>query len=177
MAMPDATSPPTTPYLEQGDALLGSLITANLYDGSGTDTSQPGAFVEALVPSAGGLLWTNKTTAGNAMLLAGTIGVEVGASSSHGRVIGPLLAALLQQDPAHSSLLTVIADAQGRITQNGYLRASSRDYGLAAAFSADGGAGGQEPDATSYHADALAAVVEALVQRWRERPNSPLCSF
>jgi hypothetical protein len=163
-------------YLLRADAVVSSLVTAKLYDGASSG-SQPGTFLAALVPSLGGAVWTDRPTAGNAALLGGSLRIEVEASSKNGLLIGPLLAALLQPAPAHSSLLTVLTDATGRIAQDGYVRASSRQYDVARALSADGGTGAEASGATTYDADALAWVIEGLAQRWFEHPNPPECGF
>jgi hypothetical protein len=64
----------------------------------------------------------------------------------------------------------------GNPVQTDYLRASSKDFHYATVFSPDGGIGGQEPDATSYRADAVAAVIEGLTQLWRGTPSVQPCS-
>jgi hypothetical protein len=123
------------------------------------------------------VLLSNKTTLGNAYLLAGLVRILSGSTSRYGYLLGHLIAALVQQMPANSSLLSAVTDSQGRVVQQGYLRAASRDFSLAVSFSPDGGAAGPEPGASSYLTAALAEMVESFTQRWRERPNPPPCGL
>jgi hypothetical protein len=175
----DAEALPPSGYLKQADELVGDLLAAHLWDGATMPGSDPGAFFEGLVPSAQGgpVLLTNKTTHGNAYLLAGMVRILSGSTTSYGYLIGHLIAALVQQMPANSSLLSAVTDTQGRVVQQGYLRATSRDFSLAVAFSPDGGTAGPEPGASSYITTALADMVESLTEHWRERPNPPACGL
>jgi hypothetical protein len=171
-------------YWNDANAIAQSLVTAGLFDGNipvaeaGIPSPVPaGAFMEALVPSTSAID-TNKTTIGNAWLLGAIHRVGVGMLSPYTDVLQPqLLVAVTQQTPANSSLFTVVTDTQsGNPVQTEYLRASSKDFHYATVFSPDGGTGGQEPGATSYRADATAAVIEGLTQLWRGIPNAPPCS-
>jgi hypothetical protein len=179
----DAESVPASDYLKQADDLLGAMVTAGLWDGSTTAGSDPGAFLQGLVPAQGGspLLLTNKTTFGNAYAMGGVVRVLAGSSTNNGYLLGHLIAALAQTMPANSSLLTAVTDMQGHVIQEGYLDATSRDFSLPVAFAPDGGVVGAGADAGSpspqYRTAALAAVIEAFAQRWRERPNPPACGL
>jgi hypothetical protein len=171
-------------YWNEANTIAQSLVTAGLFDGSipvaeaGIPNPVPaGAFMEALVPSTGAID-TNKTTIGNAWLLGGVHRVGVGVLGPLTEVLTPQLAvAVAQQTPANSSLFTVVVDTQtGNPVQTDYLRASSKNFHYATVFSPDGGTGGQEPGATSYRADAVAAVIEGLTQLWRGTPSAPTCA-
>jgi len=166
-------------YWNEAGTIAQSLVTAGLFDGTMTPTTSgpPGAFMEGLVPSTGALD-TNKTTIGNAWLLGAVHRVGVGMPSQLTDVLQPQLrAAIVQQTPANSSLFTVVVDTQsGNPVQTDYLRASSKDFHYATVFSPDGGTGGPEPGATSYRADAVAAVIEGLTQLWRGTPSAPTCA-
>ena len=171
-------------YWNEATTLMQSLGAAGLFDGTipvGSEVALPnpapvGAFMEALVPSTGAID-TNKTTIGNAWLLGAAYRVGVGFPSQISDVLRPqLFLAVTQQSPANSSLFTVVVDTQsGNPVQTDYVRASSKSFHYATAFSPDGGTGGQEPGATSYRADAVAAVIEGLTQLWRGTPNAPPC--
>lgn len=171
-------------YWNEGNTIIQGLVAAGLFDGvlpmaeAGIPTPAPvGAFMEALVPTTGAID-TNKTTLGNAWLLGAIHRVNRGVPSQVSDGLQPqLLAAVTQQTPANSSLFTVLVDTQtGNPIQTDYLRAASKDFHYATVFSPDGGTGGQEPGATSYRADAVAAVIEGLTQLWRGTPNPPPCS-
>jgi hypothetical protein len=169
-------SQPTSAYLKQADTIVGALLTANLWDGALSPGAAPGAFFEGLLPSVGAAL-TNKTTLGNAYLLGGVVRILTGSSTNNAFVDGHLIAAFVQSTAPHTNFLSALTNAQDQVVQQGYLRATSRDFGLAVAFAPDGGPDGQEPGATNYRTDALAAVIEGFVQRWRERPNPPPCGM
>jgi len=180
----DASTPTQSMYWNEANAIVQSMVTAGIFDGNipddeaGIPSPVPaGAFMEALVPSTSAID-TNKTTIGNAWLLGAVHRVGVGMLAPLTDVVQPqLLVAVTQQTPANSSLFTVVTDTQtGNPVQTEYLRASSKDFHYATAFSPDGGTGGQEPGATSYRADATAAVIEGLTQLWRGTPNAPPCS-
>lgn len=173
-----------TAYSNEANTIIQSLVTAGLFDGvlpmgeAGIPSPAPvGAFMEALVPSSGAID-TNKTTIGNAWLLGAVHRVNRAVPMQVSDGVQPqLVAALTQQTPANSSLFTVLVDTQtGNTVQTDYLRAGSKDFHYATLFSPDGGSGGQEPGATSYRADAVAAVIEGLTQLWQGTPNPPPCS-
>ena len=180
----DASVLTQSEYWNDANTIAQSLVAAGLFDGAvpmgeaGIPNPAPvGAFMEALVPSTTAMD-TNKTTLGNAWLLGGVHRVGAGMPTQLTDVLQPqLLAAIGQQTPASSSLFTVVVDTQtGNPVQSDYLRASSKDFHYATSFSADGGTGGPEPGATSYRADAVAAVIEGLTQLWRGTPNAPPCA-
>jgi hypothetical protein len=169
--------PPLTYFIEAGE-IVQALTSVNLFDGatSPPNPAPPGAFMEAFVPSTS-VTVTNKTTIGNAWLLGGFHRAAFGAPSKYAYVLGELRAALVQTMPANSSLYSVVADpTSGIAIQTDYLRAASKDYHFALLFSADGGAGAEEPGSTSYRSDAVAAMVEGLTQLWIGRQNPPQCS-
>jgi hypothetical protein len=167
-------------YSDEATALVQSLVDANLFDGTmspPTKGAPPGAFLEALIPSTGAID-TNKTTLGNAWLLGGMHRVALGTPSHLSDILlGQLDAALIQQTPANSSLYTAVVDTvSGNAIQTDYLRAVSKSFHYATAFSPDGGTGGQEQGADSYRSDATAAVIESLTQLWRGRQQATPCS-
>jgi hypothetical protein len=167
-------------YWNEATTTMQSLAASGLFDGTipvGAEVGLPnpapvGAFMEALVPSTGAID-SNKTTIGNAWLLGAAHRVRVGLASQVSDVLQPqLLLAVGQQTHANSSLFTVVVDTQtGNPVQTDYLRASSKTFHYATVFSPDGGTGAQEPGATSYRADAVAAVIEGLTQLWRGTPS------
>jgi hypothetical protein len=172
-------------YWDRASTIMQSLGAAGLFDGTipvGAEAGVPnpapvGAFMEGLVPSTGAID-TNKTTIGNAWLLGAAHRVGIGYGSKISDVLRPqLFLAISQQTPASSSLFTVVVDSQtGHPVQTDYLRASSKDFHYATVFSPDGGTGGQEPGATSYRADAVAAVIEGLTQLWRGTSSGQSCA-
>ncbi len=171
-------------YWNEGNTIIQAMVAAGLFDGvlpmgeAGIPNPAPaGAFMEALVPSTGAID-TNKTTLGNAWLLGAVHRVNGAVPSQVSDGLQPQLAvAVAQQTPANSSLFTVLVDTQtGNPVQTDYLRAASKDFHYATVFSPDGGTGGPEPGATSYRADAVAAVIEGLTQLWRGTPNPPPCA-
>jgi hypothetical protein len=175
-----AQPPPDLTYVTEADALLGSLVQAKVWDGIPAAGSDPAAFVEGILPAAGGgagALLTNKTTLSNAYILGAVIRIRSMATTNYGFLSGHLIAAFVPTTTPHSNLLSVLTDLQGQVVQQGYLRASSRAFGLAVAYSPDGGAAGEEPGAASYRADALAAMIEGFMQRWRQRPDPPPCGM
>jgi hypothetical protein len=167
-------------YLGEADAIVQALLGgsgAALWDGSSSPVLTPGAFLEGVVPSQAGALLTNKTTLSTSFLLGGIHRLIVSRGSTAGFVLGQLRAALLQATPAHSSLFTVLTDANGFALQDGFLRASSRDWNYATALGpgAERGAA-EETGARAYRADANHAVAEGLDQLWRTATSGPLCA-
>jgi hypothetical protein len=179
----DADTLPPSNYLDQADKLIDALLAAKLWDGATMPGSDPGAFFEGLVPSGlpgqGGspVILSNKTTFSNAYLMAGLVRILEGSTTQNGYLLGHLIAALAQIKPGNTSLLSAVTDTHGNPVQQGYLRATSRDYSVPVAFAADGGVVGPETPTPQYLTSALAASVEAFVQRWRERPNPPACGL
>jgi hypothetical protein len=178
----DAGAPPSTAYLLEGARLADALEAASLWNGPTTfdldaGAPPPGAYMEGVVASTGVKL-TNVTTLGTAFLLGAMHRVATEAGWDLYPRLGQMRAALLDEQPAHSSLYSVVTDmSTGYPIQTDYLRAASRSWGFATAFVPDGGAGGQEPGATSYRADAAAAMVEGLMQLWLGRQNAPPCGY
>jgi hypothetical protein len=168
----------TEPYLAEADILATALTGSagiKLWDGAASSGTTPGAFVEGVVPSDGNALMTDKTTAGNAFLLGGIHRLAIGRGTKSSYVLGQIRAALLQITPAHSSLFTVVTNASGIASQDGYLRASSRNWNYATVFM-PGGGGAEEPSAREYRADALNAVAEGFNQLWYGGQNAPQCA-
>jgi hypothetical protein len=160
-------------YFQRSAALLDALSSAQMWDGVAEhDAGTPGTYVEALLPpaapDAAAVALTNRTTAGNALLLGGLrrLSVAYGNDSLwHARQLRP---ALLQSAPTHSSLFSVVSGQQG------FFRAASRGWDFAAA---PDGASGQEPRAQSYRAAAVAAAIEGLTQLWVAQPNELACVY
>jgi hypothetical protein len=167
------------PYWGQATTIVQALATTGMFDGTITPPAPhtPGAFMEAFIPATAAMD-QNKTTLGNAWLLGGFHRVASGMVSQLSDVVlGQLRAALIQQKPANSSLYSVVTNASGSGSiQTAYLRASSKDFHYALLFSPDGGTGSQEPAATSYRSDAVAAMVEGFTQLWIGRASPPQCS-
>lgn len=180
----DASALTPSLYWNEATSIEQSMATAGLFDGAlamgdaGINPSTPGAFMEALIPSTMAID-TNKTTIGNAWLLGAVHRVALGMPSQIGDSLRPqLLAAISQQMPANTSLYTIVVDPKsGYANQTDYVRAGSKDFHYATVFSPDGGTdGGQEPGATSYRADATAAVIEGLTQLWRGTQAAAPCA-
>jgi hypothetical protein len=119
---------------------------------------------------------TDKTTLGNAFLLGGAHRLAVVRGTTAVYVLGQLRAALLQSMPQNSSLFSVVTDSNGFPVQDGFLRATSKNWGYAAAFSPDGGSA-LEIDAKEYRADAMNAVAEGLGELWYGVQNGPPCAL
>jgi hypothetical protein len=169
-----------TYWLAGGDVAT-ALTNAGLFDGVSNPPPPPatppvGAFMEGLVLSGAQVL-TNKTTLGNAILLGGFHRVSVGQGSMLSYVLGEVRSSLLQLQPAHTSLLSIVTDSNGNLIQQSYLRAGSKAFGYALAFSPAGeGGGGQEPGATDYRSDAVHAMVEGLTQLWHGSSHDAPCA-
>jgi hypothetical protein len=165
-------------YWQDATTIVQALATANLFDGtmSPSQPPPPGAFMAAFIPSTAATD-TNKTTIGNAWLLGGFGRVAVGLVSHLSDVVlGQLRAALIEESPPNSSLYSVVTDMGGSSIQTAYLQAASKSYGYDVLFSPDGGTGGQDPTATSYRSDAVAAMVEGFTQLWIDAANPVSCS-
>ncbi len=163
-------------YWGAGAALASAMTSAGLFDGTASPPTPPppGAFMEGLVLSSGGLL-TNKTTIGNAIMLGGLHRVVVGAGASAAYALGELRSALVQFAPASSSLFTIVTDSAGNPEQQAYLRAGSKSFGYALAYPVDAGA--LEPGSTNYRSDAVHAMVEGFSQLWRGAPDDARCAL
>ena len=170
----DSGQPPEA-YWGDGAALASAMVSAGLFDGTASPPSPPppGAFMEGLVLSSGGLL-TNKTTLGNAIMLGGLHRVVVGAGASVAYALGELRSALVQFAPASSSLFTIVTDSTGNPEQQAYLRAGSKSFGYALAYPVDAGA--LEPGSSNYRSDAVHAMVEGFSQLWRGAPDDARCA-
>jgi len=165
----DAETLPANVYWNEANTIVTAMNAAGLWDGA--TPPNPGAFFEGLLPAANAVL-TDKPVLGNAMLLGGFHRVSVGIGSTLAPLLGSIKQALMQQQPDNSSLFSVVAGGAG---QDSFLRASSSDWHFALAFGVDGGAGGQEPGATQYRAEAVADAIEGLTQIWHGRSNPPQC--
>jgi hypothetical protein len=163
-------------YWVSGASLATAMTAMGLFDGTASASpppSPPGAFMEGLILSSGALL-TDKTTTGNAVFLGGFHRVVLGAGSTLGFQLGELRAALVQFSPAHSSLFTIVTDANGNPEQQAYLRAGSKAFGYALAYPTDAGA--IEPGAANYRSDATHTMVEGLTQLWHGAPDDVRCA-
>jgi hypothetical protein len=130
--------------------------------------------MEGLIPSSG-VKMTNMTTLSAAFLMGGLDRVVAVTGWDNVVQVGQMHNALLQVQPANSSLYSVVTDTNNFPIQSDYLRAASQTWGYAISFLPDGGDAGTEPGAASYRADAAAAMVEGFQLRWRRRPNAPPC--
>jgi len=168
---------PVNTYWHEADAVVTGMVGASLWngmiapDGGIVSNPAPGAFFEGILHPDGGTM-TNMTTLGNSLLLGGFHRVAAGIGSSARYVPVQIRDALTQRLPTSSSLFSVVGDLAGQMA---YVRAASSSWGLAVSFGADGGAGGPEPGATEYRADATFAVLEGLTQIWQGRMNPPQC--
>jgi len=176
---PEASSPVEPIYWLEGNDLAGALTAAGLFDGTATPPTPPppGALMEGLILSGQQLL-TNKTTIGNAIMLGGFHRVATGEGSLLSYQLGEMRAALAQLQPANSSLLTIVTDASGDPLQQSYLRAGSKEFGYAVAYSpgSEGVGLGVEEGATNYRSDAVHAMVEGVTQVWHGASNDARCA-
>jgi len=78
---------------------------------------------------------------------------------------------------ANTSLTTIVIQ-NGNTVQQAYLRAGSKAFGYAAAYSPGGDpvAQGQEPGATNYVSAANHAMVEGFSQLWVGAANDARCA-
>jgi hypothetical protein len=176
----DASAPLQPPYLVMAAALGDAMTKAMLWDGPTAAAADgglgsPGAFLEGLLPSAGGALLTNKTVLTSAYFLGGMHRVALGQGYDNVYQLGSTRSALTQLLPGHSSFLSAVTDMNGNPLQQAYLRATSKGWSYAVSFDADGGAGGQEPGATSYQSAAGHAMIEGLAQLWHGNPHGASC--
>jgi hypothetical protein len=165
-------------YWDAGNALAASLAAAGLFDGSASPPSPPppGAFMEGLVLSSSQLL-TDKTTIGNAIMLGGFHRVATGQAGPQTYMLGEIRSAFTQITPVNTSFLSVVTDSNGNLVQQSYLRATSKDYGYAVAYSIGESAGtGLEQGATNYRSDAVHAMVEGLTQLWHGSTHDANCA-
>jgi hypothetical protein len=185
---PDASSLFET-YWVAGAGVATAMTNAGLFDGNTNPPPAPavppvGAYMEGLILSGSQLL-TNKVTLDNAIMLGGSHRVQVGAGSPLAYQLGELRSALggvpvgtLQL--ASTSLFTIVTDANEDLLQQSYLRAGSKAFGDAVAYTpgAEGGPEGTalEPGATSYRSDAVHAMIEGISQLWHGAPNDARCA-
>jgi hypothetical protein len=165
-------------YWTAGDDLAGAVTNAGLFDGTPTPSAPPppGALMEGLILSGQQLL-TDKTTVGNAIMLGGFHRVVIGEGSTLSYQLGEMRAALTQLQPANSSLLSVVTDAGDPIQQS-FLRAASKGFGYAVAYSPGGDGGGEGPEvgATNYRSDAVHAMIEGITQIWYGAAGDTRCA-
>jgi hypothetical protein len=180
----DANTTLLEAYWVAGAGVAAAMTNAGLFDGNTNPPPAPapppvGAYMEGLILSGSQLL-TNKTTIGNAIMLGGSHRVQVGAGSPLAYQLGEIRAALTQLQPANSSLLSVVTDQNGDLIQQSYLRAGSKAFGYAVAYTpgAEGGPEGttQEPGATNYRSDAVHAMIEGISQLWHGAANDARCA-
>jgi hypothetical protein len=135
--------------------------------------------MEGLILSGSQVL-TNKATIDNSIMLGGAHRVQVGAGSPLAYQLGEIRSALTQLQPARTSLLSIVTDQNGNLIQQSYLRAGSKAFGYAVAYTpgAEGGPEGtaQEQGATNYRSDAVHAMVEGLSQLWHGAANDARCA-
>jgi len=168
----DGGLPPPPPYWAAGAALAKAMATAGLFDGSTNPPTppNPGAFVAGLVPSSG-LVLTDKTSIGNAIMLGAFHRIAYGFGSTLAYELGEVRQALTEVTTCNTSLLTVVCDSNGPV-QQGFLTATSKAYGLP--VSPDGG--GSPPGASDYQTEATIAMVEGLNQLWRGSTHIASCA-
>jgi hypothetical protein len=184
---PDAAGPVGPVYYQAVIALAGAMSTDGLFDGTMAPPPAPaiqpvGALMEGLILSGQQLL-TNKTTIGNVIYLGGLHRVAVGAGVPQSYQLGQIRSALGWSPPgtlqlANTSLLTIVTDTSGDLLQQTYLRAGSKTFHFAQAYSPGGEpvAQGQEPGATNYLTAANHAMVEGFTQLWYGAANDPRCA-
>jgi hypothetical protein len=170
------------------NALASSIANAGLFDGTTTPPASPaqqpvGTLMEGLILSGQQLL-TDKTTIGNAIYLGGLHRVAIAAGSPQSYELGEIRSGLGVipvggvVHVAHTDLLTIVTDVNGDLLQQAYLRAGSKGFDYADAYSPGGDpvAQGQEPGATNYRVDANHAMIEGFTQLWYGAPNDARCS-
>jgi hypothetical protein len=175
----DGSVPAQSVYWLAGNDLVASVTGAGLFDGTTNPSTPPpvGALMEGLVLSDHQILG-NKTTLGNAIMLGGFHRVAVGEGSVLAYELGEIRAALVRLQPASSSLLSIVTDPDGDVIQQSYLRAGSKEFGYAVAYSTggDGAGAGLETGADHYRSDAVHAMVEGFTQLWHGSSNAPRCA-
>jgi len=184
----DSGLPGVTPYDTVANAVAGSLSTAGLFDGTTTPPASPaqqpvGALMEGVILSGQQLL-TDKTTIGNAIYLGGLHRAAVAAGAPLAYQLGEIRSALGvipvggTLHVAQTDLLTVVTDSSGDLIQQTYLRAGSKSFHYADAYSpgSEPVEQGQEPGAANYRVDANHAMVEGFTQLWYGAPNDARCA-
>jgi hypothetical protein len=170
---------PQPVYWLAADDLAGSMTSAGLFDGTPTPPTPPppGALMEGIVLSGQQLL-TDKTTISNAIMLGGFHRVVSGEGSQLSYQLGEMRAALVQVQPANSSLLSIVTDGIGDVVQQSYLRAGSKSFGYAVAYSPGGDGPGEVPEvgASNYRSDAVHAMIEGITQIWYGAANDARCA-
>ncbi|MGD0529095.1 MAG: hypothetical protein ABSE49_28410, partial [Polyangiaceae bacterium] len=184
---PDGMASNIAAYDVAANALATSMSNVGLFDGTTMPPPAPavqpvGALMEGIILSTGQLL-TNKTVIGNAVYLGGMHRVAVSSGAPLSYQLGEIRSALggVPQGTiqlASTSLFTIVTDANGDLLQQAYLRAGSKDFHYAEAYSpgAEPIEQGQEPGATNYLASANHAMIEGLTQIWYGAANDSRCA-
>jgi hypothetical protein len=154
--------------LEIFEALNGNAGSApqTMWDGAGPGESDAavmgaGGYFEAYSPSTH-VLFSNKTTRGNALLYAAMHRYQIDVASEFVWQL-PLFRALFTSDTGQS---TGLYDVLGGGLQAAYFRATSQAFGPAVTYLADGGLGGPDPTSGSYTTVASMAAMLALNEEW-----------
>jgi hypothetical protein len=183
----DAGLPVGPVYYQATIALAAAIATDGLFDGTTMPPPAPavqpvGALLEGVILSGQQLL-TDKTTIGNAIYLGGLHRVAVGAGVAQSYELGQIRSALGGVPPGHiqlvhTSLLTIVTDANGDLLQQAYLRAGSKAFGYAAVYApgSEPVEQGQEPGATNYRVDANHAMIEGITQLWHGAASDARCA-
>jgi hypothetical protein len=173
-------------YWQAGNEVATAVAGAGLFDGTTNPPPAPavppvGALMEGLILSGQQLL-TDKPTIANAIMLGGFHRVAKGAGSPQAYELGEIRSALGGVPEgtvqlAHTSLLSIVTDANGDLIQQAYLRAGSKSFGYADAYvpGAEPVEEGQEPGATNYRSDAVHAMIEGISQLWVGAANDARC--
>ncbi len=183
----DGMAPIISVYNTAANALAGAMTSAGLFDGTMTPPAPPaaqpvGALMEGVILSGQQLL-TNKTTIGNAIFLGAMHRVVKESGGTQAYELGQIRSALgavstTTVQLAGTSLLTIVTDANHDLLQQAYLRAGSKTFGYAAAYSpgSEPVEQGQEPGATNYRSDANHAMIEGITQLWVGASSDARCA-
>jgi len=178
---------------------LGASCSPSIFDGVYLDPANPpsvippAAFMEGYIPSTG-LLLTDKTTIGNALVFGGTARASsLGAGTpcvgvfclswENAQIRWALSASQANGEPwsPGQNLMSAVVSSMNQVVQLSYLRATSRAYSWATGYVLDGGpdasASGTQNGAMNYPTAATAAMVEGLTQLWYGRQNPPICGY
>lgn len=180
-------APTISVYNTAANALAGAMTSAGLFDGTMTPPAPPaaqpvGALMEGVILSGQQLL-TNKTTIGNAIFLGAMHRIVKESGGTQAYELGQIRSALgaVSQTTvqlAGTSLLTIVTDANHDLLQQAYLRAGSKTFGYAAAYSpgSEPVEQGPEPGATNYRSDANHAMIEGITQLWVGASSDARCA-
>lgn len=180
---PDGGSPifdsgmlPAPPYWIAGSDLATAITAAGLFDGSTNPPTPPtpGTFMQGLLPSDGVVL-TNKTSIGNAILLGAFHRIATGYGSALSYELGEVRAGLTAITTCNTSLLSVVCSPSGPV-QQAYLTAASKAYGLPATFADDGGTSAPPAGASDYQTEATIAAIEGFTQLWHGATHAASCA-